>query len=443
MDLKKVTILLWDEPLNYNLPETKRQLGDGKLYAGVHQFNTFDEFQQILSSLEDDANIVICCHVKYSDFSTFFDFKNSEIKEKFQIPEIVYLSSGDSGTIMKKMYDSHKISFKVILYNELMKDIKLGEIKTTKLNYFLKNNNEEIVAIDRPNQNYPQIDYAVITALYNDEFEEVKKIFDFNDEDIIRTEKKEYYVGFLKSDKSKKIVVAIPTATGMVDSAIIATQMLEFFRPKYLLMSGVCGGKSGLNFGDIIVAKTIFTFQKGKISDILIQNEKGEKKPIELHDKDGLVIDYDHLYDADGNQIAISIDKFEIEHDSIIELNTLVKDGIQRKKDEIRSMINSDLKPFDKAIEIYIEPIACSSMVINKQGYFEDRIKVVDRNTAAVEMESYGVARASAFANNGKTIPIIFKSVMDNMSAKDDKAKRFAAFTSAQFLKHLLEQKVI
>jgi nucleoside phosphorylase len=82
-------------------------------------------------------------------------------------------------------------------------------------------------------------------------------------------------------------------------------------------------------------------------------------------------------------------------------------------------------------------------MVINKEGYFENRIKTINRKTAAVEMESYGVARACDFANDGQTIPIIFKSVMDNTHKKEDKAKRFAAYTSAQLLKQLFDKGII
>ena len=58
-------------------------------------------------------------------------------------------------------------------------------------------------------------------------------------------------------------------------------------------------------------------------------------------------------------------------------------------------------------------------------------------------MESYGVARACEFANNGKTKAIIFKSVMDNTVDKDDKAKKFAAFTSAQLMQQLFENKIL
>jgi nucleoside phosphorylase len=87
-------------------------------------------------------------------------------------------------------------------------------------------------------------------------------------------------------------------------------------------------------------------------------------------------------------------------------------------------------------------------MVINKKGFFEDTIKTINRKTAAIEMESYGVARACIFANEGKTKPIIFKSVMDKTFDKEDvknnvNNKKFAAYTSALFLKSLFEEKII
>jgi len=63
-------------------------------------------------------------------------------------------------------------------------------------------------------------------------------------------------------------------------------------------------------------------------------------------------------------------------------------------------------------------------------------------------MESYGVARACHFANNGETVPIIFKSVMDFTNNKSDivnkiDVKGFAAWTSAQFMKCLFEMDII
>ena len=53
-------------------------------------------------------------------------------------------------------------------------------------------------------------------------------------------------------------------------------------------------------------------------------------------------------------------------------------------------------------------------------------------------MESYGIARACELVNNGVTIPLIIKSVMDNTSGKTDDSKKYAAWTSAMFIKYVI-----
>jgi nucleoside phosphorylase len=133
-----------------------------------------------------------------------------------------------------------------------------------------------------------------------------------------------------------------------------------------------------------------------------------------------------------------------------------VIDKIKDKQSEIESQINQHIKSqsFETEVTIKIAPMACSTMVINKEGFFEDTIKSINRDTAAVEMESYGVARACEFANEGNTTPIIFKAVMDFTKDKKDTIERetsaipvnvkmFAATTSAQFMRCLFELKII
>lgn len=336
-------------------------------------------------------------------------------------------------------------------YHDIQENLENGKFQVFTKKEILQLANPEI--IESEYQKFPSFDYAVLTALYQDEFEEIEKVFDFPDGEVITTECNRFQIGYLKTDKSKKIIASFATAAGMIDSAIIATQMCEYFQPKFLLMSGVCGGSSDYEFGDIIVAQQIFTFQKGKLSDILVQGEDGKPVKIDLYDKNKTLVDYEHLYDAEGNQIAISIEKFTPDNDAAVELHPTIINSLRPKLEKIKSAINESIKcdhVFDKEkrISIEIAPIACSTMVINKDGYFEDTIKTINRKTAAVEMESFGVARACKFANNGKTKAIIFKSVMDHTFNKTDSVggvnwKKFAAYTSAQFMKHLFEQNVI
>jgi len=300
---------------------------------------------------------------------------------------------------------------------------------------------------------YPQIKYAIITALYNDEFEEVSKIFDFPEKEEIVIGDKTYYVGYLKSNPEIKVVAGIPFNTGMVDASIMATQMIEIFRPNYILMSGVCGGFiDDCNLGDIVIARNVYTFQKGKLSDIKTKDVEGNVVKIDLFDKNNIIVDYDKLYDKDGNQITISIESFKREEDSVITIDHF-KDKFDKHKNDILDRINRKIKDdlpikLKNPINLHYEPMACSTMVINKEGFFEDTLKSIDRKTIAVEMESYGVARACRYANAGKTKPVIFKSVMDFTYNKSDSDgsinwKKFAAYTSAQFMNYLFENKVI
>ena len=148
----------------------------------------------------------------------------------------------------------------------------------------------------------------------------------------------------------------------------------------------------------------------------------------------------------------IKTESFKREDDTVITIDHF-KDKFDNHKKAIIDGINKKIKddfPIDLKydIKLHYAPMACSSMIINKKGFFEDKLKIIDRNTIAVEMESYGVARACRYANEGKTKPIIFKSVMDFTYNKTDSSsgihwKKFAAYTSAQFMGLLFKNKII
>lgn len=459
METIKISILVWDSTENFNDKSTQDQLGFSNGKQGVYKKVTLvnnEIFEDEIAKLSEKEEFILVCHVSQTkDFEVYFSFINSTIKSKYKNLKVIYVSKGNSGEVMNKLHREKDIAEKIISYNSLKNEIISGEIvPQTKLEILNATNSVKLnTSLNQTNSDYPKIDYAIITALYEDEFDQLKKIFDFPEEKQIKTSTKIYHRGYLIGNNSIEVVVGVQNLTGMVDASIIATQMLEFFKPKYLLMSGVCGGASDFDFGDIIVAKYVYTFQKGKISDIKRKGIDGKMVKIDLFDEKKEQIDYTKLFDNDGNHISISVEKFEKEHEHSNTITTALEDALKHKKETIKNKINELIAQESffkepKQIKIEIEPIACSTMVINKEGYFEDTIKSIDRKTAAVEMESYGVARACQFANEGKTIPIIFKSVMDNTSNKSDYVnginfKKFAAYTSAQFMKHLFEQKII
>lgn len=366
-----------------------------------------EEFKRTYNALLYNINFRLWIHFEYRD-----DVKNSlglsvaqSIKDEFPDIKLQFITRKTEiteidGTRVYYMYNTKsfnwsKFDFSSIPFNKISYDGQL-----------------------LPKEKELKYEYGFITALYKDEFQKLKPLFDW-DLKPYETSTKLFYTGYLKGRPDKRIVAAIQSTTGMVDASIIATEMLELFKPRYLFMTGVCGGKDDkeLNFGDIIIAEKVFTFQKGKLS--------------ELKDSEGKIVDL-----------------FEVEY-SPIEINTLIKDKIEPhlyeicqkiKKDLINETYSEESVPELKAI---IAPIACSTMVINKAGYFESKIKILDRKVIAVEMESYGVVRACMIANSGNTIPIIIKSIMDKTKQKNDRAKPFAAYTSAHFLKYLLYDEIL
>lgn len=456
MDTSKLNLFVFDSKENFE--KSKSQLGvEGSTLKRIFQIDDVKQFTHIIENeLKDEDLIFLVIHVfAKEEIKGITKFKVSGIPDKYPSLNYMYISDGASESdIQKLMVDKRIITTQVYRYWQVISELKESRIKAISKRNLIINGDQsaggnEVI----PNLNFPTIKYAIITALYKDEFEELKKIFDFPQELNINTPKKIFYRGFLKTNKEIEVVAAVPNSTGMLDSAIVASLLLEYFRPEYLLMSGVCGASNDYSFGDIVVAKQVFTFQKGKISDIKRMNEDGSFQNIDLYDINGNLVDYKLLFDNDGNQVAISIEKFEVEQDAIIQLDSFFEDSLNPKLETIKQKINFSIRNesylnIDRDIKIVLEPMACSTMVINKNGYFNDTIKSIHRKTAAVEMESYGVARACQFANGGKTKALIFKSVMDNTVNKSDfignvNWKKFAAFTSAQFMKQLFEENVI
>ena len=456
MDTRNINLFVFDTKENYD--KSKAFLGSEPLtFKRMFCVNDLMDFETHFNNLGEDELVFIVIHVFYTGkLLGITTFKNSGIPKKYPKIEHMFISDGDEKDIQHKLLDEKLSPRPIFKYHEVYSNLEEDKVKVLTKREILAEpslDTGNVTSSQFKTNNYPQIDYAIIVALYQDEFEELQKIFDFPEADQIKTKNKVFHIGYLKSKIDKKVVCAIPNASGMIDSAIIATQLLEFFRPKYLLMSGVCGGASSYNIGDIIIAKQVYTFQKGKLSDIHSSDSPEVNSSINLFDNKGNIIDYTKLYDSEGKLISISIEKFEIEHDAIINLDSLLKDSIEHKLKKINQKINMQIETDHffsekKSVNIEIEPIACSTMVINKRNYFEDTIKSVSRKTAAVEMESYGVARACQFANNGETKHIIFKSVMDNTNKKSDSVlgfnvKKFAAYTSAQFMKNLFEEGII
>lgn len=245
------------------------------------------------------------------------------------------------------------------------------------------------------------IDYAIITALEEDEMEKVLPFINKIQE--VEASKNLIEIGEFKNNSEKKIVYASQHNTGMVDAAVLASELILNFNPRYLIMVGVLGGKpTDINIGDVVVATKVFEIDRGKIT------ETGFKKETSV----------------------ANITNKEIKK-------------ISRAKKHIESFLNNSDHTRNSEVKLHFGPIACVNQVIDLEDFFKDKITNIDRKAIALEMESFAIIRACELLNNSKTTPIIIKSVMDNTQEKTDSAKSYAAWTSAKTLEYLLTNNII
>ncbi len=300
---------------------------------------------------------------------------------------------------LKKNYSElitelENLSNEGLIYQDTIKDIKnLIDKKEYK---------EIIVTMESQNiENFQeQFDYAIITALEEDEMEKVLPLIQKEGE--IKDSEHLIEFGYVKGMPNKRVVYASQHSTGIIDAGILSAELLLRFRPKYLIMVGVLGGEpKETKIGDVIVATKVFTIDKGKYSDLGFQRE--------------------------GNYSSIQS----------IELKK-----IARSKLDIENYINGNDPTRSSKIQVHFGPIATVNQVIDIKGYFEKEITPIERKAIALEMESFAVVRACELVNRG-TKPLIIKSVMDNTQGKTDNAKTYAAWTSAKTLEYLLLNDII
>ena len=294
------------------------------------------------------------------------------------------------------------------------------------INHPISKKDEQVESSTDNSKNKNNIDIAIITALYYNEMEKIKDVFELsNNKHKISIGN---YSGYMFSCGDKNIVAVSQAEMGMVDAAILTSEIINRFKPKYVIMPGVCGGSSKTSVGDIVISTKVESFFNGKLTDYgfendnfqeqfdteLLENIKPEIKFVEQDERKGIIQDIENIL-RQSQKYTIQYHKF-----------------------------------YNKELNFHVEPTACSPFVINKKGFFEDYIKSIDRKMIAVEMEGYGMARAVKLSKTDSKA-ILIKCVMDKTEDKDkdingttpDENKDYAALVSALFVKRLIEQNLL
>lgn len=212
----------------------------------------------------------------------------------------------------------------------------------------------------------------------------------------------QYYAAHGSGDRM--LYAARQDEMGMTAAAVLTMKIIQHFRPKYVIMPGIAAGaldesNEGQMYGDVILADMVWNYSNGKY---------------------------------------VSKDKADISFGEV---------GFQPRPTSVE--IDPELIAcFDRAVHstenethVHVGAMASGSVVVANRVILERQIKGQFHSTKGLEMESYGVAYAAAHASEPKPKAIIAKGICDFAdSRKSDKYQKFAAFTSCEFVKLMLEK---
>jgi nucleoside phosphorylase len=219
-----------------------------------------------------------------------------------------------------------------------------------------------------------------------------------------------YFEGsYTAADGSRRRVIAARAPTmGMPAAAILATKMSMAFRPRCLVMTGICAGNvDDVHLGDVIVAHPSWDYGSGKHA----VSEAGEKS-----------------FAPSPQQATIPTRVRGVVERVQVDRTTL---------DAIRSAFPGQ-KPAT-ALSIHIGPLASGAAVLADQDRFNE-VKEQHRKLLGVDMEAYAVMAAAAEMPAPRPDVLVLKGVSDFANAKkDDRFRHYAAFTSARVLAALAE----
>ena len=149
MKRNEVIVFYFDTGENYHLDHTQDVIGK-RLYKETILVKDKNEFTKAYDKLEEKTPYVIVCHVfhskdKYGAINSGYKkFKSEGIEEDYNISAL-FVSSGDSGNVMKNIFTDehdHKI---VYSYNKIHEGIRSGDIKVNiKGSEIMIDKNEEL-----------------------------------------------------------------------------------------------------------------------------------------------------------------------------------------------------------------------------------------------------------------------------------------------------------
>lgn len=248
-------------------------------------------------------------------------------------------------------------------------------------------------------------DFAIITALYSPELDAVKQVFPYFKQINIQGDTSYYFE--VEQTDGKKILLATDDQMGMVAMSQFTEKIIQTFRPRNICMCGIAAGVKGeVNLGDIMVSKESWNYDSGKIVE-------GSFKP-----------DYSSI---------------SIHEELVSKINKIV--DLSVKLFNIKKEFSGPTPEHD--LRMKIGPVASGSSVVADPDILK-RPQSLTRKLLGLEMEIYGMYFSCRHTSTPRPKNFLaLKSVCDFADAdKSDRFQKYAAYTSASFLKIIIEEGV-
>lgn len=252
-------------------------------------------------------------------------------------------------------------------------------------------------------------DLCIITALHTPELQAVHALpwnwqpaLPVDDTTFVRTG------NFISKEENYSVVSASASRMGCVASALLANKLIQHFKPRFLVMTGICAGVKGkVNLGDVVLFSPTWEWASGKIVPEDESNSYLEPSPHQIPTADFILARMEELKKDHGAWATIQSGwPNAVEH----------------------------------ALKIVLAPGASGSAVIADNITLAEILKQ-NRKLTAVDMEAYGVAAASSSTNVPKPTTFILKSVCDFADdSKADTWQSYAAYTSARAMQLFFEK---
>jgi len=252
-----------------------------------------------------------------------------------------------------------------------------------------------------------RVDVAIVTALMHPELEAVLKLPYGWKQSRVAHDPTSYYLGELqRGSETVSFVAASAQRKGMPSSAALAAKLTLVFRPRYLVMLGICAGIEGkANFGDVIVADPTWDWGSGK-----------------------------HACDSTGSPVFLAA-PYQMPLSPRIS-------GLAQElshNEAVRAAMRTGWKGPVPAgsLEIHIGPMASGAGVIAERSQTA-AVVGQNRDVLGIEMEAYAVMSAAEYSLDPKPIAVVIKAVCDFADPnKSDHWQEYAAYNSAAFADQL------